>query len=61
MTISGEGEKLKQKEKYGKRNADLQLYFQKKEKKKLKQRGTHINIKKDAKSLTIEDTLDEKR
>jgi hypothetical protein len=29
MACSGEGEKLRQKEKYGKRNADLQLYFQK--------------------------------
>lgn len=29
MTCSGEGENLRQKEKYGKRNADLQLYSQK--------------------------------
>jgi len=28
VTCSGEGVKLRQKEKYGKRKADLQLYFQ---------------------------------
>jgi len=42
-----------QKEKYGKRNADLQPKFQKR-KSEFQARGTDINIEEDVKSLTIE-------